>query len=116
VPPQRRGSHRAFDEAGDFHWKVFGFQDAETRKTRDHVSRHMTDGQIDFTLMKYDKGTRSAESKAAGDGPTPSWKKYIHDNQLEESFRTGAEPRKSIAGIEKQLREQFQQAGIKVVR
>jgi predicted enzyme related to lactoylglutathione lyase len=54
---------------GDFYQQVFGFQDAETRKTRDHVSRHMTDGQIDFTLMKYDEGTQSAESKAAGDGP-----------------------------------------------
>jgi predicted enzyme related to lactoylglutathione lyase len=54
---------------GDFYQNVFGFQDAETKKTRDHVSRHMTDGQIDFTLMKYDQGTRSAESRAAGDGP-----------------------------------------------
>jgi predicted enzyme related to lactoylglutathione lyase len=54
---------------GDFYQQVFGFQDAETRKTRDHLSRHMTDGQIDFTLMKYDAGTQSAESKAAGDGP-----------------------------------------------
>jgi predicted enzyme related to lactoylglutathione lyase len=54
---------------GDFYQEVFGFRDAETRKTRDHVSRHMTDGDIDFTLMKYDEGTQSAESKAAGDGP-----------------------------------------------
>ena len=54
---------------GDFYQEVFGFQDSETRKTRDHVSRHMTDGDIDFTLMKYDAGTQSAESKAAGDGP-----------------------------------------------
>jgi predicted enzyme related to lactoylglutathione lyase len=54
---------------GDFYQNVFGFQDAETRKTRDHLSRHMTDGQIDYTLMKYDEGTQSAESKAAGDGP-----------------------------------------------
>jgi predicted enzyme related to lactoylglutathione lyase len=54
---------------GDFYQQVFGFQDSETRKTRDHVSRHMTDGDIDFTLMKYDEGTQSAESKAAGDGP-----------------------------------------------
>jgi 4-hydroxyphenylpyruvate dioxygenase-like putative hemolysin len=29
----------------------------------------MTDGQIDFTLIKYDEGTQSAESKAAGEGP-----------------------------------------------
>ena len=54
---------------GDFYHDVFGFQDSETRKTRDHVSRHMTDGDIDFTLMKYDAGTQSKESKASGDGP-----------------------------------------------
>ena len=54
---------------GDFYKNVFGFRDSETRKTRDHLSRHMTDGDIDFTLMKYDAGTQSAESKAAGDGP-----------------------------------------------
>jgi len=47
---------------------------------------------------------------------TQSWKKYVHDNQLEESFHPGAELSKSIVEIEKQLREQFQQAGIKVVR
>ena len=40
--------------SGDFYQQVFGFRDSETKKTRDHVSRHMTDGQIDFTLMKYD--------------------------------------------------------------
>ena len=54
---------------GDFYQQVFGFRDSETKKTRDHVSRHMTDGGIDFTLMKYDEGTTSRESKAAGDGP-----------------------------------------------
>lgn len=57
------------DKTGEFYQSVFGFQDAETKKTRDHTSRHMTDGEIDFTLMKYDAGTQSAESKAAGDGP-----------------------------------------------
>lgn len=57
------------EKTGDFYREVFGFRDSETRKTRDHVSRHMTDGGIDFTLMKYDEGTRSRESKAAGDGP-----------------------------------------------
>ena len=56
-------------KTGDFYREVFGFVDAETRKTRDHVSRHMSDGAIDFTLMKYDADTQSAESKAAGDGP-----------------------------------------------
>ena len=56
-------------KTGDFYQEVFGFVDAETRKTRDHLSRHMSDGVIDFTLMKYDADTQSAESKAAGDGP-----------------------------------------------
>ena len=54
---------------GDFYSRVFGFVDAETRRTRDHLSRHMSDGTIDFTLMKYDADTRSAESRAAGEGP-----------------------------------------------
>jgi len=52
-----------------FYEEVFGFWEAETRKTRDHLSRHLTDGDIDFTLIKYDEGTKSAESKAAGEGP-----------------------------------------------
>lgn len=52
-----------------FYEEVFGFWEAETRKTRDHLSRHLTDGEIDFTLIKYDAGTQSAESRAAGEGP-----------------------------------------------
>ena len=57
------------EKTGEFYKTVFGFRDSETKKTRDHVSRHMTDGAIDFTLMKYDAGTQSKESKAAGEGP-----------------------------------------------
>lgn len=53
----------------EFYEKVFGFKEVETTKTRDHLSRHLTDGQIDFALIKYDAGTQSAESKAAGAGP-----------------------------------------------
>lgn len=54
---------------GDFYAKLFDFRDTETKKTRDHTSRHMTDGEIDFTLIKYDAGTTSAESTASGEGP-----------------------------------------------
>jgi len=57
------------EQATEFYKKVFGFKEVETRKTRDHLSRHMTDGQLDFTLMKYDEGTKSAESLAAGEKP-----------------------------------------------
>ena len=57
------------EKTSKFYEEVFGFWEAETRKTRDHLSRHLTDGEIDFTLIKYDTGTQSAESKAAGEGP-----------------------------------------------
>jgi lactoylglutathione lyase len=57
------------DATSAFYEKVFGFWEAETRKTRDHLSRHLTDGDIDFTLIKYDADTKSKESQAAGSGP-----------------------------------------------
>jgi lactoylglutathione lyase len=57
------------EKTTEFYQKVFGFREVETRKTRDHLSRHLTDGAIDFTLIKYDEGTQSAESKASGEGP-----------------------------------------------
>jgi len=52
-----------------FYQHVFGFQEVETTRTRDHVSRHLTDGTLDFTLIKYDEGTQSKESQASGVGP-----------------------------------------------
>lgn len=57
------------DKTTAFYQDVFGFREVETRKTRDHLSRHLTDGALDFTLIKYDDGTQSAESRASGEGP-----------------------------------------------
>lgn len=57
------------EKTTEFYQKVFGFDEVETKKTRDHISRHLTDGDMDFTLIKYDAGTQSAESKASGTGP-----------------------------------------------
>ncbi len=57
------------EKTTDFYQKVFGFEEVVTKKTRDHTSRHLTDGDLDFTLIKYDAGTQSAESKASGAGP-----------------------------------------------
>jgi lactoylglutathione lyase len=57
------------DRTTEFYRKVFGFVEVNTEKVRDHTSRHLTDGQIDFALIKYDAGTQSAESKASGEGP-----------------------------------------------
>lgn len=47
---------------------------------------------------------------------TASWKKYVADNQLEDSYANGAELAKSIEAIEKDMRTQFQLAGMKLVR
>jgi lactoylglutathione lyase len=53
----------------DFYRKVFGFKEMNTERVRDHTSRHLSDGVLDLALIKYDAGTESAESKAAGEGP-----------------------------------------------
>ncbi len=55
--------------ATQFYESVFGFRRSRSGKVRDHVSRHLTDGAIDLSIMRYDPGTQSAESRAAGDGP-----------------------------------------------
>jgi putative tricarboxylic transport membrane protein len=47
---------------------------------------------------------------------TPSWKKYLLDNQLEDAYLPGDRFRVSIDDISKQLKEQFVAAGVKVVR
>jgi putative tricarboxylic transport membrane protein len=47
---------------------------------------------------------------------TPSWKKYVEDNQLEDHFTNSAELSKMIKQIEDELRTQYQAAGIKLVR
>ena len=47
---------------------------------------------------------------------TASWKKYVEDNQFEDGFLNGADLAKSIDQIEKDMRVQFQQAGVKMAR
>src|SRR5947199_4373655 len=57
------------ERATEFYRRVFGFVEVNTEKVRDHTSRHLSDGRLDVALIKYDAGTQSAESKAAGEGP-----------------------------------------------
>lgn len=52
-----------------FYRDVFGFTEVKTKKVRDHTSAHLTDGNIDFALLRYDADADSAESRAAGAGP-----------------------------------------------
>jgi lactoylglutathione lyase len=57
------------EETTRFYQEVFGFTEQSTKKVRDHTSRHLSDGDLDFTLIRYDEGTQSNESKASGAGP-----------------------------------------------
>ena len=57
------------ESAGEFYETVLGFRDVRQGKTRDHFSRHMTDGNIDIALIKYDSEETSEEARAAGRGP-----------------------------------------------
>ena len=45
-----------------------------------------------------------------------SWKKYVADNQLEERFTGGADLKRAMAEIERELKETYTAAGVKVVR
>ena len=47
---------------------------------------------------------------------TPSWRKYLEENQFEDGFKAGAEFTKTLDDTSKQLRALLQDAGIKVVR
>lgn len=57
------------EETTRFYQEVFGFTEEVTSKVRDHTSRHLSVGDIDFALIRYDEGTTSRESRASGEGP-----------------------------------------------
>ena len=57
------------EAAGDFYEHVLGFTDVRQGHVRDHYSRHMTDGNIDIALIRYDQGADSGEARAAAQGP-----------------------------------------------
>ena len=87
----------------EFYQKVFGFKEIEHRKMRDHISRHMTDGALDFTLMKYDAGTRVGGIEGGGRGAVhPSLRgrgrrrrsatKQIEELRLRDHQRPGRDP------------------------
>ena len=77
-----------------FYREVFGFSEMSTDRVRDHTSRHLSDGSIDLALIKYDAGTQSSESRAAGEGPC------IHHFAVEVSDLGAAEKRIRALGCE----------------
>src|SRR5216684_3942805 len=56
------------EESTKFYEEVFGFRQVKTGRNGQHVSRHMTDGNIDLALMVYDSED-AAEAQLAGPGP-----------------------------------------------
>jgi lactoylglutathione lyase len=51
-----------------FYATVFGFKETKTSYDRGHVSRNMTDGNLDLALMVYDSEDVE-EAKLSGPGP-----------------------------------------------
>jgi lactoylglutathione lyase len=56
------------EKATKFYEDVFGFRNLGDGYSRGHISRHMTDGNIDLALMKYDSEDEE-EATWAGAGP-----------------------------------------------
>jgi lactoylglutathione lyase len=56
------------EKATRFYEDVFGFTQTRTSRTGGHVSRHMTDGNIDLALLVYDSED-APEAQLSGDGP-----------------------------------------------
>ncbi len=56
------------EDATKFYEDVFGFRHVKTARNGEHISRHMTDGNIDLALMVYDSET-SPEADWSGPGP-----------------------------------------------
>jgi lactoylglutathione lyase len=56
------------DASTKFYEDVFGFRQVKTKRNGQHISRHMTDGNIDLALMIYDS-EEAEEAQLAGPGP-----------------------------------------------
>lgn len=56
------------EKATAFYKNVFGFKQLNDTKNGYHVSRHMTDGNLDIALMKWDTHDRE-DTMPAGPGP-----------------------------------------------
>jgi lactoylglutathione lyase len=76
-----------------FYMDVFGFTKIAQHRDGDHVSFHMTDGNLDLALVKYDTAD-SVIGSAAGDDPCihhfgidvpniPTYKKKLEDQGVE---------------------------------
>jgi lactoylglutathione lyase len=79
------------DASTKFYEDVFGFTQVSTGYRNGHYSRHLTDGSMFFTLMKYDS-EESPEATISGTGPC------IHHYGIEVDDRPGIAERITAAG------------------
>jgi len=63
---------RDLEASTRFYQQIFGFRRLGDSKSRDHVSRHLSDGVIDLALIEY------PEDKGRADCPTPGAAPGIH--------------------------------------
>jgi len=63
---------RDLEASTRFYRQVFGFRHLGDSQSKDHVSRHLTDGVIDLALIEY------PEDRGRGDCPTPGAAPGIH--------------------------------------
>jgi len=56
------------EAATKFYEDVFGFKQMKTKRNGQHISRHMSDGNIDLALMIYDSED-AHEAQLSGPGP-----------------------------------------------
>ncbi len=77
------------EKATKFYEEVFGFRQTSTGYARGHVSRHLTDGNIDLALMVYDSEDVE-EAQLSGPGPCiHHWGIEVEDR---DSYVANSEP------------------------
>ena len=79
------------EKATKFYEDVFGFRHVKTARNGEHISRHMTDGNIDLALMVYDSEDVE-EAQLSGPGPC------IHHWGIEVEDREASAARIRAAG------------------
>jgi lactoylglutathione lyase len=65
--------------ATKFYEQVFGFRQLKTGSRDGHISRHMTDGYIDFAIMKYESEETPEATLAGEDARIHHWGIEVDD-------------------------------------
>jgi catechol 2,3-dioxygenase-like lactoylglutathione lyase family enzyme len=87
------------EKATKFYEDVFGFRQTGTGYARGHVSRHLTDGNIDLALMVYDsEDVEEAQLSGPGASTIGALKSMIATAMSRKSKPTGVRSFPNLAG------------------